>query len=382
MLGFRWVASHTGAPGDSGYADEPNRLHDRDHNDIVAIGKGANAPGEPPPQMRGAVGEWVGRRGNGRCVVMVHGFGYDPSDDAGEEDDPYQRVFGRPGETLGDGESWLPIVGETDDDGGDLADIAVGFGWTSRAELTDFADAGWNGSYQYAALDLTVEASLTLALLIRTLHDAGLTVDVLAHSMGTRTTVQALRRLGGAGAGNAVRRAVLMAGSEFSLDTRDAMKAVTTDVYNFVIEDDFVLNWGAEEACHPFRRVNAIESRVIGAGGMASSADWLDLQLDRRLRERRSEFDAWFHDRGYELSPEPTKGRGQHWAHYLHDGNRALMNDILANDQMTLGWFRDNGVIEGVTHPRYAILDGAVPKTPPTSAEREQFVQDDGRVDL
>jgi hypothetical protein len=327
--------------------------------------------------MRDAVTEWVGRRGNGRCVVMVHGYAYDPSDDADEDDDPYQRVFGRPGETFGEGESWLPIVGETDDDGGDLADIAVGFGWTSRVDMAEYAHAGWNNPYQYAALDLTVEASLTLALLIRALSDAGLTVDVLAHSLGTRTTVQALRRLGETDAGGAVRRAVLMAGSEFSLDTRDAMKAVTTDVYNFVIEDDFVLNWGAEEACHPFRRVNATESRVIGAGGMAPSADWLDLQLDRRRRERRSEFDAWFEDLGYELSPEPTRGRGQHWAHYLHDGNRALMRDILANDQMTLRWFRENGVIEGVTHPRYAILEGAVPHTPQTSDERRRISQEE-----
>ncbi|MFT5181539.1 MAG: hypothetical protein ACI8S3_001423 [Alphaproteobacteria bacterium] len=378
MLGFRWVASHTGAPGDSGYADVSNRLHDQDHNNIALIGKGANAPGEPPPEMRDAVTEWVGRRGNGRCFVMVHGYAYDPSDDADEDDDPYQRVFGRPGETIGQGESWLPIVGETDDDGSGLADIAVGFGWTSRADMADFAHAGWNHSYQYAALDLAVEASLTLALLIRALSDAGLTVDVLAHSMGTRTTVQALRRLGAVGAGGAV----LMAGSEFSLDTRDAMKAVTTDVYNLVIEDDAVLNWGAEEACHPYRRVNAVESRVIGAGGMAPSADWLDLQLDRRRFEHRSDFDAWFRNRGYELSPEPTKGRGQHWAHYLHDGNRALMRDILANDHMTLGWFRENGVIECVTHPLYAKLPGAVPQTPQTSDERRRIAQEDQRIDL
>jgi pimeloyl-ACP methyl ester carboxylesterase len=374
MLGFRWIASHTGAPGDSGYADEPNRLNDRDNVEITSIGKGAHAPNEPPQDMRDAVTEWVGPRGNGRCVVMVHGYSYDPSDAADEEDNPYQRVFGRPGETLGEGESWLPIVGETDDDGSDREDIAVGFGWTSQADRTEYVRAGWSNSYQYAALDLTVEASLTLALLIRTLSDAGLTVDVLAHSMGTRTTMQALRRLGDMGAGSAVRRAVLMAGSEFSLDARNAMMAVTTDVYNLVIEDDFVLNWGAEEMCHPFRWVNASESRVIGAGGMAPSTDWLDLQLDRMLFERRSEFDAWFQNLGYELSPNPTRGRGQHWAHYLHDGNRALMRDILANDQMTLRWLRDNGVIEGVTHPRYAILDRAVPQTPQTSAERQRII--------
>ena len=111
---------------------------------------------------------------------------------------------------------------------------------------------------------------------------------------------------------------------------------------------------------------------------MAPSADWLDLQFDRRLRERRAEFDAWFQNLGYELSPEPTNGRGQHWIHYLHDGNRALMRDILADDddQMTLRRLRENGIIEGVTHPRYAILDGAVPETPQTSAERQQLIHE------
>ena len=374
MLELRWLASHTGAPGDGKYVDAPNRMLGADHTPICEIGKGAHEPADPPVALVEHVSDWHNRAGRpARVVVMAHGFDYDPSEGANPDDDPFSRIYAPPGETVRPGESWLPIVGETDADGNAIADCSVAFGWMSGAGLAAWASAGWSNFYQYAAIDLVREASLALAFTIRVLADAGVGVDIFAHSLGTRASVQALGRLGRPGYAGAVRRAVLLASSEYTIEARDAVAGLTTDVYNFAARGDVVLSMGAEDMLHPFRPINTIQSRVLGRGGLRPTADWLDLQLDRPANRDGPAFDAWFRnlDRRYRLSAAPTRGRKTHWAHYLHAGNRALFTDIFADAEKSITWFRQRGVPEGTTHPLYGEpLIGQPPRIPDTFEAR------------
>lgn len=359
MLKFTWIAKHTGAPASRSWQQARDMLYlgggSRDPvvQDFPRAGWSEPRPGDALTQ---AVAGWRDRRGvDGPVVVMVHGWNFDPHEGrpAKAADDPYQLVFGPP-DPERPGESWLPLV----DPAGDGA-RAVAFAWTSIGSQTQAGNAGWSNFYQYPVLDLAPLAARALATVVLALGRAGLAVDLLAHSLGTRTALQALGMLGRAGHGGVVGQAVLLGGAEFCCDAQANLEPVTTQVFNLVNRDDPVLKLGAEEMCHPYRPKGTPAALVIGRQG-APAARWLDIQLDS------PEVAAWYAGKGYGgLSGEPCDGRGAHWAYYHQPGNRALVADLLAR-RLDPGWFA--GAPAGVHPCDYRPV--AVPSTPSDAATR------------
>ncbi|MBK1699293.1 alpha/beta hydrolase [Rhodovibrio salinarum] len=363
MLKFVWRAEHAGAPDHGGYAAARDRLYQRTEQpyaeqELEAFQKrfdGCPAPGRP---LGDAVQTWLADGNPQRVVVLVHGYNwgqYDP-DRAEFDGDPYRTIYADPANLpAGDqAQSWLPLVG---------ADRAVAFAWTSDPGFFDYANACWSNPYEYAVQDLAPLAAQALAAIIRALLDAGLEVDLLAHSLGTRTAIKALDRLADADAyKNAVRRAVMMGGAEYSVDALATASRVGTDIYNLVIREDPVLDWGARQLGGSQRPNNSMRSRVIGLDGMKRRANWLDLQLDHQDHASREESRRWFDTlNGYRLSGEKAGGRGLHWAYFLNEGNRELIRDLFDKPNFTVKWLRDQGCPDGVERFRYDSLSGRPP---------------------
>ncbi len=372
MLGFRWIAQHVGAPDAPAYRAAADELHGFKGEPLLALPKPAMALPQPSPELRAYVDSWIAKRGKGRAVVMVHGFAFDPSaadDDSGNADDPYNGVYANP--SVSGRESWLPIVGETDEAGAVLQDIAVAFCWTSIGSMRQYGTACWGNLYQYPVFDLAPLASKALAAVIRTLVEAGVPVDVFAHSLGTRTATEAIRLLAANGFPGAARRALLVGGAQFSVDARDALAGAQTDIFSFASQSDPVLAWGGVTGCHPFREVATQEARVIGRDGMQRTPRWIDLQVDRTPAQQGGAFNAWFQARyGAALSDDPD-ARGRHWAYYRQPGNRVVLARMLTEEGLTPQGMREAGAVDGVVRAGgYGNLTAPVPPTPTTCAAR------------
>ncbi|WP_448189686.1 hypothetical protein [Azospirillum sp. sgz301742] len=372
MLGFRWIAQHAGAPDAPAYRTAADELNGFAGESLQTLPKPDTALPEPSQALKDYVGAWVAKRGTGRAVVMVHGFDFDPSssdDDPGNADDPYNGVYANP--TVSGRESWLPIVGETDEAGNVLADIAVAFCWTSIGSMKQYGSACWCNLYQYPVFDLAPLASKALAAIIRALAEAGVPVDIFAHSLGTRTATEAIQLLAANGFPNAVRRVLLVGGAQFSVDARDALAGAQADVFSFASQSDPVLKWGGTTGCHPYRYVNTQPARVIGRDGMQPTPNWIDLQVDRTPAQQSVSFNAWFQTRyGATLCDTPDE-RGAHWAYYRQPGNRVVLAKMLVQDGLSPQGMRAAGVIEGVVRSGgYGDLTVPVPATPMTCAGR------------
>lgn len=329
---------------------------------------------------------WVKNLKGNVAVVLVHGFSYDPDGEENKENkhDAFNTVYANPKDTELPFGSWLPLVGETDESGNYLREVAVPFSWTTLGKPKDAAKAGWANSYQYGALDLTIQASHALALIISALSRAGATIDILAHSLGTRLTMQTLSLLTRNGLGNAVRRVVLMGGAEFSIDARDASQGGGYDVFSLVNRGDTVLHWGASKAVHPFRQNNMEESFVLGRDGVKATPHWIDIQTNRKDNEtgQRSAFDRWFMDHyGVTLSGDPTEKRGTHWSYYLQSGNRVFVKALFSAETVTANGLREAGLIDGVDRKHYGDLTASTPPTPQTFAERQAMIHNDSQGD-
>ena len=375
MLKFVWRAEHAGAPDHDGYAEARDRLFQRlepyAERELQAFPKRFTGCPAPAGAVNEAVTRWLGDDGDRqRVVVLVHGYNWGQRDPERAEfdGDPYASIYADPGELERRGEdpigSWLPMTG---------ADRTVAFAWTSDPGFFDYANACWSNPYEYAVQDLAPLAGQALATVIRALADAGFTVDLLAHSLGTRTAVKALDRLAGEdGYKNAVRRAVMMGGAEYSVDALALASRVGTDFTNLVIREDPVLDWGAAELGGNQRPNNSMLSRVIGLDGVKRRANWLDLQLDHQDRASRREFERWFAKlNGYRLSGQKAAGRGLHWAYFLNDGNRELIGDLFDKPNYSVKWLREQGCPDGVERFRYESLRGAPPKPLMTCAKRK-----------
>lgn len=366
MLKFVWRAEHAGAPDDADYPSARDRLFQRGETDaereLQAFAKRFDGCPPPAQPVNDAVSRWLADDGDRqRVVVLVHGYNWGQRDPERAEfdGDPFASIYADPAELERAGkdpiQSWLAMTGPS---------RTVAFAWTSDPGFFDYANACWSNPYEYAVQDLAPLAAQALATLIRALVDAGLTVDLLAHSLGTRTAVKALDRLASEdGYRNAVRRAVMMGGAEYSVDALAVAPRVGTDFVNLVIREDPVLDWGAAELGGSQRPNNSMRSRVIGLDGMKRRANWLDLQLDHQDRASRQEFQRWFDTLGgYRLSGGKAAGRGLHWAYFLHEGNRELIADLFDKPNYSVKWLREEGCPDGVERFRYDSLTGSPPK--------------------
>lgn len=311
-------------------------------------------------------------------VVMVHGFLYDPRQPATPgSDNPLETIYGTPPIPPQHNLTWLPLVGECSDDGTPGIDRAVAFTYPSESGAIEFGNAGWSNPYQYAVFDQAPLAARALAAILDGLGSVVSDVRVLAHSLGTRTTCQAVRLLR-ARMPAALTRVVLLDGAEFCVDAAASFFGCGFDVLNIVNRTDAVLQLGAEQMCHPIRQNGSLPACVIGFEGLGGNDRWLDLQLDRDTL--RSWFAAGLAPDGvrYDVDPraneESHPGAGlDHWACYTNDGNRALVRDLLLNELMTVDKLRALGAPGDTNSPVYGQCNGvSIPPTPATRTERQR----------
>ncbi len=392
MLKVIWTPSAAIAPGNPGFDETEDLLSvvTAQGPQVVARIRRDGSPVDLTALSQ-AVGGWID--GGPRTApidyvsLLVHGFQFDPS--AGSpKDDPFNLVYGIPGnpasETRPDPRlSWLPIVGEVDEAGTDAGrNAAIAFAWVSQERHSfEFAKVGWNNPYLYAAFDLAPLAARALAFVIQVLQARGQRTRILAHSLGTRATCQAIGALPSGMALDCLERVVLLGGAEYTVDAnRNIVSRGLPAVFNVANRRDAVLTYLAHQFSAPVRMVGTNSNRVIGAGGLKPALPgWLDLQLDR------PDAVAWLGAHGFSVRSEALSGDGaihtaaglNHWVYYMAEGNRRLVRFLLSDPDASVSWFRQHGFPEGVVSSTYGVFDPTVPETPGSYAERMALYKSD-----
>jgi hypothetical protein len=379
MLRLIYDPIAAGAP--SQYGGTTDLLLDEHGGTLQEFRKADQGFAAPSPQLSDAVANWLQMRGNRPqpVIVMVHGYLYNPVADSGMgADSPFNLTYGLP-PAVDRHLTWLPLVGECDEDGGNLAENAVAFAYRSEADTGEWARAGWNNSYQYAVFDLAPLAARALAAALAALGDHPVTVRVLAHSLGTRTFSQAVRLLRARMPAN-LDRALLLDGAEFCVDAAANFAGCTFDVINVANRTDSVLRIGAEKMCHPMRANGTLSACVIGYEGLGGNARWTDLQYDNPALQSWLLAGSAPDGVPYRINPlaedesHPNAGM-DHWACYTNDGNRALVRDILASPVMTGAQLLAHAVPSGTNAPTYGRFNGAlVPPTLQSALERQRMI--------
>jgi hypothetical protein len=337
------------------------------------------------PDLAARLDGWLAQRADpgGPAFVLVHGFQYDPRDPPTSADSPFGSIYGVPAPGNPGGPdphlSVLPLVGECDDAGGNQSDVAIAFAWASEGSLTDDAEAGWDNDYKYAALDLSPAAAKALAAVLAHLATRRVAVRLLAHSLGTRTTSQAIGLLAAAARLSPLERAVLLGGAEFSVDVAANFAGCAFDVVNVGSRQDTVLVLG-EQMCHPVRPNATWSSFVIGRNGLGGNERWIDLQLDSPPLAN------WFAGgnaptgtryalAGVALTDVHPLGFLNHWAYYTNAGNRVLVRDLMTAGRMNGVALAAAGVPNGFDCPEYdGFIGQAVRPTPTTRDGRAVHV--------
>ena len=342
-------------------------------------------PGFAPPDARlvAAIGNWLPTRARPAdpVIVMVHGYLYDPSKTAVTGgNSPFSTVYALP-PVANLQLSWLPLVGECDANGANPTENAIAFAYTSQSPAGEFALAGWDNEYQYAVFDQSPLAARALASILAALGaHRNITVRILAHSLGTRTTSQAIGLLRADMPAN-LDRVVLLDGAEFSIDAAANFAGCDFDVINIVNGTDLVLRLGAEKMCHPVRRSGAPEACVIGYDGLGGNNRWIDLRLDD------PELVTWcaashapdgmpyaLQALAQEDDPHPTAGL-DHWSCYTNPGNRPFVRELLFSDVMSVAQLRARGAKDGSGSPMYGRFAGIqIPLVPPARVARQRMI--------
>ncbi|MBY6046642.1 alpha/beta hydrolase [Vannielia litorea] len=183
-------------------------------------------------------------------AIMVHGLTYSPRTPARC---PHRKLYGPTCP-----EAWGRRLGQHDAD----APLALGFGWESRGSIwRAYARAPEAGR---ALAELT-EITAALAPQRR--------ITLIAHSLGARVALQALRHM----APGTARRAILLAACEFrpaAARALDCAAGAALDVLNVTARQNRLYDMAMEYGFAPGRRGHATLSR-----GMAGRPGWHDLDL-------------------------------------------------------------------------------------------------------
>ena len=391
MLKVTWTPGGAAAPDDDAYKQATDTLAASFANSN-AIAQFPRDPAQAPTgldQLAGVLKEWLAVRTvpNAAVKLMLHGYDYDPRHVGDPAYDPFATIYAYPGaDGVNPRLSWLPLVEECNADGSHRQETAIAFAWVSTGSLAEYATAGWSENYQYACVDLAPLAANALAALLRAIAAEGVTVDVLAHSLGTRLFTKAVAVLGADDA--VVNNVILLAGAEFSVDAAATFTGRQFNVVNVTNEVDAVLTTGAEQFGDPSRIPGSVPSCSLGryglgrpdawTDGLKYPPNWVDVSLDRR------DVQAWFKaNGGYSLTPTASDGvhpNGQmnHWACYTEPGNRAWLTDLLWKPGLNGGALAKlTGLPTGVLGDLQPVFAGvAIPnKTPMTMAARIAYQQ-------
>lgn len=372
MLKLIFSPRATGAPDSAGWRQAVDRLLDgagtllqplpRPHDPYTAPAPLPEAP------LRDAIARWAPP--SRHVTVLVHGFEFNPVPDENPapSDNPFNRVYALPNAEFPGhpGESWFHIADEPS---------SIAFAWKSTGGLLDVANACWTEFYAYALCDLAPLAARALAAVLAACHAAGLTVDILAHSLGSRASVKALGLLAPTQR-TAVRRCVLLEGAEYCVDARDVAGRVDTEFVSICNRADPVLADLAGDFGDPQRLPNSVPSMVVGYNGLDRLPNWLDIELDPADAARRSAFTQFFAARGLSPSGAPFQGRGQHWSCYLWPDNQKLLRRLLYEPGYSIAALRSAGVPEGVQYAVPGRFDNVpVPGLLPTCLQRQAAAQ-------
>lgn len=378
MLVLRYATVPAGAPDSYGTIADP--LEDANHTMLQLFPKARDEAPPASPALAAAIDTWLARRNAPKepVYVLVHGYQYNPeSPQVTQGDSPFDSVYGSP-PIVAYNLSWLPLVGECTNAGDPREDNAIAFCYDSKPTPNQAQAAGWDHNYQHAALDYAPLAARALATILAHLGTHPVTVRILAHSLGTRTTSQAIRLLRDRVPAN-LDRAILLDGAEFCVDAAANLLG-QVDVVNIVNTADKVLDWLGESAFNKLRVNNSLEARVIGRDGLCHHPRWLDLQLDNPA------LIAWLAQgkaptgRIYRIDPKGLDGThaGEfllHWNCYTFDPNRDFVSDLLRSDRMTIAAMKAAGVPGGTSAPAHNHFVGrSVPRTPQTLSDRRALL--------
>lgn len=311
--------------------------------------------------------------------VLVHGFQFDPSRSVAGNggDDPFSFVYGYPGAGGPDARlSWLPLCGECDELGANRNDVAIAFAWVSEGTLGQDGLACWDNDYKLAALDLAPAAARALAAVMAHIGKRGKQVRILAHSLGTRVTTQAIGLTRQAGAESCISRVVLLGGAEFSVDAAAIYADCGFDVINLASQSDVVLEQGAQTLLHPVRPNGDWPSYVIGRHGLGGNPRWVDIEISNAATcEALAALPAHYAVSAVANSDVHALDPAlRHWVYYTNPGNRVLVRDLLTDGGATLAALL-SGVPNTVDSPAHGKFQGhSVPPTPGRCAERRPTI--------
>lgn len=373
MLHIVWTPGGHAPPADPAYPAIADTLALPGGALLQSLPRGAPLPKTPGAAMHATITGWLAQRDPSRpVVVMVHGWQYNPTDPSPTDGaNPYTVIYGipEPGKPDTVSLSFLPIVGECDDQGANQHDTALAYGWMSDPALAAYVQAGFDRNYVYACLDIAPLAARGLALILAGLAEAGATVRILAHSLGTRTTSQAIGLAKAANMKLSVDRIILLDGAEFCRDALRNFADTTCDIVNIASMSDKVLEWGGETLCCPPRSQAAGDMFVLGRTGLGTGDRYLDIQLDDPTTQ------AWFASgkaptgKSYNLNATPENnahavGWMGHWTCYTNNGNRTLITDLLYADTMTAPTLRAAGAPGTIDNIFWNTIGTEPPPTP------------------
>lgn len=241
-----------------------------------------------------------------RIVVMVNGFDYDPTEHS--NDNPHQTLF----------REWASKIRELSTDEWEC----FGFGWYS-AELEPSSWLGgltrshWN-PYRWG-WDLAGRAAGVLAQTIQNrLNASNDDICIIAHSLGVRVALSALAQL----PSDAVRRVLLLNGSEYSQSAKVIATYTDSQVLNIIVKADDVLNkLGSVFAPEAFIKA------VVGRSGIENPpVNWVDVCLDD------PDVQEWAAACGYpDISGDNPGNIADHWYSYTHEPNWPLFADFITD---------------------------------------------------
>ncbi|WP_417807925.1 alpha/beta hydrolase [Thioclava sp.] len=265
-------------------------------------------------------------------VVMVHGYGYSPTD---PRRDPHAHIFAlEPSYDLNTALSWpraLGLGGQNPVEG-----IAVGFGWESSGRLARIYDMAEIAAQRLARL------TTRLALV------SGRPVGIIAHSMGCRVALRALRHLHE----GRVSRMVLLAAAEFQSRAEEAMTSPAgraCEILNVTTRENDIFDLLMELG------VGRGRERCIGNGLTRPLRNWLDLQIDA------PEVIATLCNIGYPVGVADR--RVSHFSCYMREGLFDLYRTVLrAPDRLPLPYLAQ--ALPQAQAPRWSRLF-ARPRTAP-----------------
>lgn len=249
-------------------------------------------------------------------VVMIHGYKFDPYDSHAANPHEYLYHFD-PSRVQVDRwrrpASWPLGLGFREADTFGVDGLCVGFAWSSKPQVrlgrfcAAYLEAERAGRALFRALSMLAAAFP---------HRE---IDLIAHSLGARVALMAMRAAadGQSGLIERIGRVILLGPAELVGSARETMRAVDSaaparcpQIYSVVARENDVFDVMVERFAP---KVGGVRPICLGATGLGRDRDdWLDIQLDSpALLE-------WLDSRGIEIGGGPR--RACHWGVYNRPG--------------------------------------------------------------